>query len=193
MRELVYYVAVSLDGRIAAPDGDFSAFPTSGDHMDWIFREYADTLPAPALTALGLTADNSRFTTVLMGWETYDVGRRVGLIDPYPHLEQVVFTRRHANERIPANVRLVSSDPVAEVERLRRRDGESIWLCGGGTLASALAEQIDRLVLKVNPVVLGAGISLFEGDCRPRPARLVASTTFGSGVVANEYDLRHSA
>jgi hypothetical protein len=46
MRELVYYVATSLDGRIASPDGDFSAFPTEGDHMEMILRDFPETIPA---------------------------------------------------------------------------------------------------------------------------------------------------
>lgn len=33
MRELIYYVAVSVDGFIATPDGGFDAFLVEGDHM----------------------------------------------------------------------------------------------------------------------------------------------------------------
>lgn len=101
MRELVYFVAVSLDGRISGPDDDFSAFPVTGDHIDWIFREYADTVPAVGLEAAGLQADRSRFSTVVMGWNTYAAGFQHGVRDPYPHLEQVVFTRRHVDEDVP--------------------------------------------------------------------------------------------
>ncbi len=63
-------------------------------------------------------------------------------------------------------------------------------MCGGGQLASALAGEIDRLVLKVNPVVFGAGIPLFAGrGYAPRNAELIASERFRSGVMINEYRL----
>ena len=188
MRELVYYVAVSLDGRIAGPDGDFSSFLVEGDHMAWQFEHYADALPAPALAAFGIEADRSRFSTVLMGWNTYAVGLPMGLTDPYPHLEQVVVTRAHATAEVPPGVRLVPDDPAEEVDRLKKEDGGAIWLCGGGRLAGALADRIDRLVLKLQPVVLGeAGIPLFGGGAWPGHLRLVDSRRFQSGVIVNEY------
>ena len=63
-------------------------------------------------------------------------------------------------------------------------------MCGGGQLASALAGEIDRLVLKVNPVMFGAGIPLFAGrGYLPRNAELTASERFQSGVVINDYRL----
>lgn len=170
MRELTYFVATSLDGRIASPDGDFSAFPVQGDHVEMILREYRDTLPAPALEAMGLTAESSRFDTVVMGWETYAVGLPFGVTDPYPHLEQVVATRTHVDADLPEGIR-TTDDAVGEVRRLKRQQGAGIWLCGGGSLAAALVEEIDRLVLKVNPVVLGAGIPAFGGDYEPGRGR----------------------
>ena len=41
MRELVYYVAVSIDGYIAAPDGSYDAFPVEGDHMAVYLSDFA--------------------------------------------------------------------------------------------------------------------------------------------------------
>ncbi len=186
MRELVYFVAVSLDGFIASPQGTWEAFPMEGDHMQALIGEYTDTLPGHALQALGCKADGSRFDTVLMGWNTYAVGLLAGVTDPYPHLRQHVFTRRDVS--LPAAI-TVSADPVATVRALKAETtGTGIWLCGGGLLASALIDEIDRLVLKVNPVLLGAGVPLFAGRrYDPRSLRLAGTRRFASGVLINEY------
>ncbi|MGJ9423021.1 dihydrofolate reductase family protein [Aeromicrobium sp. CF3.5] len=187
MRELTYFVAVSLDGCIAAADGDFGAFGVEGDHIEMIVRDYVDTLPAPALSAMEVTATGQRFSTVLMGWNTYAAGHEQGVVDPYPHLEQVVFTRDHVDEPVPTGVRVVCSDPVAEVQQLKAEPGTGIWLCGGGQLAAALVNEIDRLVLKVNPVLLGRGRPLFDLPGGAGAFTLEASRAFASGVVVNEY------
>lgn len=187
MRELVYYVAVSLDGRIAGPDGEFSAFPVEGDHIEMIVRDYRDTLPGAWLESAGLTADRSRFDTVLMGWNTYAAGLAHGVDDPYPHLRQYVLSSR--TRELPDGITLVSGDVVETVRALKAEpQGSAIWLCGGGLLASQLLDEIDRLVLKVNPVVLGDGPAMVHGGgYDPRDFTLVASTPFRSGVVVNEY------
>ncbi|MDY7091172.1 MAG: dihydrofolate reductase family protein, partial [Actinomycetota bacterium] len=90
---------------------------------------------------------------------------------------------------VPDDIVLTDRDPVDLVRELKAEPGGSgIWLCGGGTLASALADEIDRLVLKVNPLLLGSGIPLFaDRGHHPRSLARVAGRPFGSGVVANEY------
>lgn len=189
MRELTYFVAVSLDGFIATPDHDFSAFPTQGDHIDMILRDYTDTINGPAQQALSLRSDRSRFDTVLMGWNTYAAGLPYGVDSPYPHLRQYVFSR--GRRVVPREVTLTAESPAEVARTLKAEDsGSGIWLCGGGQIASALIGEIDRLVLKVNPILLGSGIPLFADRAHDlRQASLLASTPFQSGVVVNEYKL----
>ncbi|MBO9627579.1 MAG: dihydrofolate reductase [Microbacterium sp.] len=186
MRELVYYVAVSLDGYIAGPDGQFDALLSEGDHMAAINERFGDTVPTDIADALGVSRDGGMFDTVLMGWNTYAVGLPFGVTSPYRHLRQIVFSRSH--EAAGENLEVTASDPVETVRALKEQDGGAIWLCGGGELAAAIADEIDRLVLKRNPLLFGTGIPLFgRRPYAPRRFSEVGTTAFGSGVVLSEY------
>ena len=183
MRNLTYYVATSIDGFIAAPDGSFSDFVFEGDHMAMIFAEYPDTLPAQGREARGIDAPNTNFDTILMGRNTYQVPG--GLPSPYPHLRQYVFST--TLQDTPDDVEVVSSDPLDKVRELKQEDGLDIWLCGGGQLASTLLPEIDKLVLKVNPVLLGRGIPLFDGEFPAERFTVGTPRVFTSGVVVMTY------
>ncbi len=185
MRELVYYVAVSIDGFIADPTGGFDAFLSEGDHNELVLGEYADALPAHAHAALGMKPPRTRFDTVLMGWRTLTPALDAGIASPYPHLHQIVATR--TLREVSPDVTL-TDDPVNTVRALKREDGLDVWLCGGGELAGTLLPEIDRLVLKRHPVAFGAGIPLFGGAAHaPTRFRAAARRAFESGVVVEEY------
>lgn len=185
MRELVYYVAVSIDGFIADPDGGFDAFLTEGDHNSVVFGEYADALPAHAHAALGIDPPRTHFDTVIMGWNTLTPALDVGIPSPYPHLRQIVASR-HARDHDAAIT--LTDDPLSTVRDLKNEDGLDIWLCGGGELAGTLLPEIDRLVLKRHPRVFGSGIPLFGNTAyEPRMFALASTRPFASGVVIEEY------
>lgn len=182
MRELVYYAAVTLDGFIAGPDGQFDAFMIAGDHMDAINRRFADTLPTEAALSLGIPQHRDRFDTVLMGWNTYAIG---GVTSPYRHLRQIVFSRTRT--ATGENLEVTDEDPVAVVQHLKHEEGADIWLCGGGALAATLGDQIDRLILKRQPLLFGSGIPLFgERAYHPEQFDVVESVSYQSGVVFTE-------
>ncbi|HWU28446.1 MAG TPA: dihydrofolate reductase family protein [Microbacterium sp.] len=187
MRELTYFVAVSVDGFIAGPNGEFDRFLAEGDHMDVIGEKYRGTVPTVLADRAGVPADGSPFDTVVMGWNTYAVGLPM-LPDPYSHLRQVVFTRSPDAPEGAEAVEFTDRDPVDVVRELKAEEGRGIWLCGGGSLAGALIDEIDHLVLKISPVLLGDGIRLF-GDSSYAPTGMMpdAVTRFDSGVVIAEY------
>ncbi|MBD2762528.1 dihydrofolate reductase family protein [Kocuria sp. cx-116] len=191
MRELVYYVAVSIDGYIADPTGGFDAFLVEGDHASVVFGEYADALPVHAHTALGIEPPKTRFDTVILGWNTLGPALDVGIASPYPHLRQVVASRQ-ARDVDPAIT--LTDDPLATVRTLKQEDGLDIWLCGGGELAGTLVSEIDRLVLKRSSMVFGSGVPLFgTAPYDPRRFDLIDSRTFKSGVLIEEYVSRGGA
>lgn len=185
MRRLIYYVAVSIDGYIANPTGGFDAFLVEGDHASVVFGDYADALPAHAHAALGIEPPRTRFDTVIMGWNTLTPALDVGITSPYPHLRQIVASR-HPRDVDPAIV--LTDDPLATVRSLKREDGLDVWLCGGGEFAGTLLSEIDRLIIKRNPVVFGSGISMFgDAPYEPSAFSLTETRSFESGVVIEEY------
>lgn len=120
-----------------------------------------------------------------MGAGTY----AVGLPDapsPYRHLDQHLFT--HRDIALQENLTATAEDPARLVRELKTGEGADIWLCGGGNLAGQLAGEIDRLMLKRNPVMFGAGIPLFApGTYAPAQWHRVRAVAFDSGVVLEEY------
>lgn len=187
MRELTYFAAVSIDGYIAGPGGEFDRFLVEGDHASAIWAKYGGTAPTVLAEAAGLSVDDCPFDTVLMGWHTYAVGLP-DLPDPYRHLRQIVFTRGHEAPAGADGVEFTDRNPVEVVDELKAESGKGIWLCGGGALAAVLRDEIDRLALKRNPVLFGDGIPLFErGSYEPAGFRPTAITPFESGVVLAEY------
>jgi dihydrofolate reductase len=85
-----------------------------------------------------------------MGRTTYDIGRKVGLTSPYPHLRQIVVSSSITASPDPA-VEVVGQDVAGTVRALKAEDGKDVWLAGGGRLAASLVDEIDELILKVNP------------------------------------------
>ncbi|GAA4861476.1 dihydrofolate reductase family protein [Saccharopolyspora cebuensis] len=188
MRELTYLVASTLDGRITGPANDNpDFFLLEGDHAQPIRDEFPEIIPTHLRPMLGMVdVPNEQFDTVLQGRGSYDIGLREGITNAYRHLRSIVFSRTMAESPDPT-VELVRTDPVAKVRELKREPGAGIWLCGGGKLAAALLPEIDRIVVKLHPVVAGDGIPLFGGDFSPTRFRLTRTQPFDSGVVHLTY------
>ncbi|MGJ7441527.1 dihydrofolate reductase family protein [Aquipuribacter sp. MA13-6] len=187
MRALVYFVAVSLDGRIVGPGGETDAFPVDPDYLARLAQEWGDGLPTAFHQAMGTEPPRTRWDTVVMGRGTFQPALDAGVADPYAHLDTYVFSRTLDPDEHP-EVTVVAEDAAGFVRALKQRDGGDIWLCGGGALAGALAEEVDRLVLKVNPVVLGDGIPLFAGPSAPTAWRPAEQEAPGAGVLVLTYE-----
>lgn len=186
MKKLVYYVASTLDGYIAGPAGQYDFLTATTDHFPYLFEEFPETIPAPARAHFKISAANKHFDTVIMGRGTYEPGLKEGLTNPYPQLRQIVFSKSLSPDTDPS-VEFVSSDPLKKVQELKQEKGMDIWLGGGGKLAQQLLPEIDELILKLTPVVIGEGIPLFSGHFQVKPFRLVSSKTFENGVMILQY------
>lgn len=174
MSYLAYYVASSLDGFIAHEDGSFDGF-------EWDDEVVADFF-----------ADLETFGTVLMGRKTYEVGLKEGKTSPYPAMRQIVFSRTMESSPDEA-VELVRGDMAEFVRSLKSEADAPIWLCGGADVASTLmsAGLVDRVIVKLNPVVFGSGIPLFNEDAGHAALELKETKGYDCGIVLLRYDVGH--
>ena len=173
MRKIVLYIAVSLDGKIARPDGS----------VDWL-----DKIPNPGNLDYGYSDFYKSFDTTLQGYNTYQTILNFGIPFPYPDKKNYVFTTKPDLENTEY-VDFVSGDIISFIQNLKSEQGKDIWLIGGGKLNTALfnAGLIDEFQVFVMPVVVGEGIPLFDLMPNETMLRLIENKAFPSGVVALKY------
>ncbi|PCE16074.1 deaminase [Microbacterium sp. SZ1] len=187
MRELTYYIGVTLDGFIAGPDDEVDFYPVTPEFADMLGTELSDVQPAFVRAGRG-GADEplTRFDTVVMGRRTYEPALEQGVVDPYSHLRTIVVSTTLDDARHD-NVEIVRTDPVSRIRELKAEEGLGIYLVGGAGLAGVLLEEIDRLIVKKYPVIAGSGIPMFDHGFQPTHLHLDRARTFDNGCAVLEY------
>jgi dihydrofolate reductase len=171
MRKVVYGGAMSLDGFIAGPDGEY----------DWIVMD----------PEIDFAAQMARFDTFLIGRKTFEVMRRMGgAAPPTPGIRNYVFSRTLRAEDCPDAV--LSDDAQRVVTDLKKTSGKDIALFGGGELFRSLlaAGLVDEVGFAVVPVLLGGGIPLLPSPAGRARLRLKGHRVYQkTGTVLLEYDV----
>jgi len=178
VRKINYHIAVTLDGYICRDDGGIDGFLMEGEHAD----EFIQSL--------------ERYDSVLMGSNTYKFGFQFGLKagqPAYPNLRHYIFSNSLDFKSSEA-VKLIKGDVLETIRKLKDIDGKEIWLCGGGELAGYLFDNdlLDKLTLKINPVIFGSGRRLFGNSVKTANLTLLSSKRYGNGVILSEYDIASS-
>ncbi|HEJ3692057.1 TPA: dihydrofolate reductase [Pseudomonas aeruginosa] len=169
---LIYYVATSLDGFIARPDGS----------VDWLDRF------AEGGNDHGYNGFYQGIDGLLMGRGTYDIMRGFGDW-PYPGKPCQVLTR-NPRESAVEGVELRHDTPQEGLARLGEQGCRRVWLAGGGSLAGSClaAGLLDEVIVSVIPQLVGAGIPLFAGG-RERRLQLLEQHGYNSGIVQMRYQV----
>ncbi|WP_371662515.1 dihydrofolate reductase family protein [Streptomyces sp. NBC_00280] len=190
MRKLTYFIACSIDGFIGDESGDAAfMYPFVDEQfLEFLKTEYPETISTGGRRALGLDdLPGRRFDTVVQGRASYEVALKEGITSPYAHLREYVASRTLTQSPDP-HVEIIATDLVAKVRELKAEDGElDIYLCGGSRIAGELIDEIDELVIKTYPIVLGAGMPMFGAGFDVSEFVLDEVRPFRNGVLVRTY------
>ena len=171
MRKVLYGGAMSLDGFIAGPNGEY----------DWIVMD-------PDIDFAEMMA---QFDTFLIGRKTFEAMRRMGSdVSSTPGTQNIVCSRTLKPADYP-NV-TISADAERVVADLRTQPGKDIALFGGGELFRSLlaAGFVDGIGVSVIPVLLGGGIPFLPPPAGRATLTLRRHRVYErTGVVGLWYDI----
>ena len=169
------FIATSLDGFIARPDGDVSwlhEYEPMGDGDDGGYGELFDSVDA-----------------LVMGRGTFE---KVLAFDGWPYGTKPVIVLSKSLSEVPEklrdHVRIDASAPQDILNALSIEGYQHIYLDGGKVIQSFLREGlVDEMTLTVIPILLGQGLPLFgylEADIK---LQLLESRSWDNGFVQSRY------
>jgi dihydrofolate reductase len=174
MRRIWYCVAMSLDGFIAGPKGEY----------DWI----------PAEPEIDWGAFMDRFDAVLMGRRSYEAALATPGGGAMPGMRTYVFSRTLRPEDHPG-VTIVRDNAPPALASLRQAPGKEIWLFGGGDLFRSLLEigEVDMIEVGLVPILLGQGVPFLPGLDLVARLRLIETRRYPTGIMMLTYELAREA
>jgi len=174
MSKVKLYIAISLDGKIAKPDGDVS----------WL-----DEVPHAEGEDYGYAFFYDSIGITLMGNKTYREVLDFGIEFPYKEKTNYVFTRDTSLKK-DENVTFVSED-IPSFMRQLKEEGEDIWLVGGGEINRLLLDLnlVDELLVFVMPVIIGEGLPFVPALEKDIALKLNYTKHWDSGVVELNYKI----
>lgn len=172
MRKVILGLAVSLDGYIEGPNGEY----------DWCFTDQD----------YGMDAFLERIDAIFIGRKSYDLMNDMteeASNYTFPEYKKYVFsnTISEAGE----GIEIIRGDIKTQVIALKQQPGKDFWLFGGADLTASFLNEglVDELFLAVHPILLGAGKPLFQNIKDRINLTLTDTQTYSTGLVSLWYRL----
>jgi len=172
MRKIILQLAVSLDGFIEGPEGEYDWCLTDQDYGQSEFFQ--------------------RIDAVFYGRKTYEM--MLNMADQndiwLPKLKEYIFS--NTIDQVKAGAFLVKGNIEEQVVKIKKSRGKDIWLFGGSELTSSLINLglVDEISLAVHPILLGAGKPLFHLIRERVNLKLLDTKSFSSGLVTLTYQVK---
>lgn len=175
MRKIILGVAVSLDGFVEGPNGEY----------DWCFMDQD----------YGMKNFLKGIDAIFFGRKSYEVMlaeiRKTGT-HPFAGKKNYVFSN---TRREMAGATLISGDVGKKVKEMKSEPGKDIWLFGGPSLTSSLMRDclVDELWLAVHPILLGSGKPLFSGIKERITTQLLDTKSYDTGLLSLNYKVNYKS
>jgi dihydrofolate reductase len=180
MRKVILTLAVSLDNYIEGPNKE----------VDWMTFDEE--------TAIELNNFLQEIDTILYGRVSYELYGNYFPADSSADFEKDFYRQVNkmtkyvfstSKAEFGGNPKIVKSDIVQTIQKLKQQPGKDIWLYGGAKLISTFMNSnlVDEIRMAVIPIILGGGTPLFNGIKDRVKLKLLATKTSKSGVVALSY------
>jgi dihydrofolate reductase len=176
MRKIVAGLAITLDGVVESPSSHWLLF---NDEMNEV-----------------IGAGVAQSDAILLGRNTYlqfaelwpKLGSDVPMADFMNNTPKYIVSSSLTTLDW-ANSSLVTGDLAEEVAQLKERPGKNIQIPGSPRLVRSLLRDglLDGLSLMVHPIVLGAGMRLFDEVTNRIGLKLIESRTLSTGVLCVTY------
>lgn len=173
MAILSYYLAISLDGKIARINGS----------VDWL-----DPFQEKLQTPFDFEPFYKTVDYVLMGRKTWDVSRSFEE-SPFSDKKCLIYSKSLSTSNQPKNISIRNQLNMDEIIQLKKDYLNRIWLVGGADVAGQLMalDLIDEIVLTVIPVLIGDGIPWINLMSSDKKFKFKESYVASSGVIQLVY------
>src|SRR5262245_37441738 len=163
MRKILLQLAVSLDGYIEGPNGEY----------DWCFMDQD----------YGMSEFFKRIDSVFYGRKSYELALGMGDVEmPQPKLNEYVFST--TLQSVKPGTTLINGDIKTKVNKIKSEAGKDIWLFGGAGLTTSLLNLglVDEISLAVHPIILGSGKLLFNNIQKRIGLTLIDHKAYSTGL-----------
>ncbi len=175
------FIATSLDGFIARPDGSIDFLESAGKALaseDYGYADFTKTIDC-------LVMGRNSFEKVL-SFPTW----------PYQDKRVIVMSQSLKNipEALQSKVELSSQSPQDLVKHCKNEGLKRIYLDGGRLIQSFLQEQlVTDIIVTQLPILIGQGIPLFGKLTQDIKLEHLKTKSYASGFVQSNYKVLSSS
>jgi len=184
MRKLGVFNHISLDGYFVDKKGQMS---WAKAHQD---SEWNSFVTENAKGGGELVFGRVTYEMMASFWPTPQAAQMMPEVaERMNNLPKIVFSRT-LEKATWNNTKLIKGDLVGEVRHLKEESGDDMVIMGSGTIIAQLARAglIDSYQFVINPLVLGAGRTMFQDIPDQLNFSLKGSRAFGNGNVVLTYE-----